>query len=168
MAGPIKHLDQIIEGQQELEEEGFVPKRRRDDDEMDITPMIDITFLLLIFFLVTSTPDSTTAVDLPKAENGSPVSQISSTIFTVGEGDLDSAPVYEADGKVESARLSDDPDERKKQIKEAVERGLQDEAKKDVLIKADKNVKCREIDRVMKAISKVDGVRLHLGILTPN
>lgn len=40
----------------EEDEEDFVlPRKKREDDEMDITPMIDITFLLLIFFIVCST-----------------------------------------------------------------------------------------------------------------
>lgn len=158
-----KHLDEVIE---EHEEADFNRPRPREDDEMDITPMIDITFLLLIFFLVTSTPDESTSVKLPDAQNGAPVSQLSSTIFTIAEGDADSSPVYEADGKVESAKLSDDPKTQKEQIREAVERGLQNDQKTDVIIKADKDVKCREVNRVMQAISKVDGVKLHLAILT--
>ncbi|MEZ6068519.1 MAG: biopolymer transporter ExbD [Planctomycetaceae bacterium] len=30
-------------------------KRAAEEDDLDITPMIDVTFLLLIFFMVTST-----------------------------------------------------------------------------------------------------------------
>mgnify|MGYP003325625382 CR=1 FL=1 len=32
-----------------------LPRKKLEDAEMDITPMIDVTFLLLIFFMVTST-----------------------------------------------------------------------------------------------------------------
>ena len=42
---------------------------------MDMTPMIDITFLLLIFFLVSSHPDQATSIALPKAQHGDAVSQ---------------------------------------------------------------------------------------------
>ena len=43
-------------------------KRRFDDAEMDITPMIDITFLLLIFFLVASKMDEGATLDAARGE----------------------------------------------------------------------------------------------------
>ena len=61
----------------------------QSDDEMDITPMIDITFLLLIFFLVASTPDRQTAVDLPTARFGRGVSQ-NNAVITGTERDASS------------------------------------------------------------------------------
>ena len=44
-------------------------RRRRGSEEpkMDITPMIDVTFLLLIFFIVASRLDTQMVVDLAKA-----------------------------------------------------------------------------------------------------
>ena len=39
----------------------------KDEGDLDITPMIDITFLLLIFFLVASTSEMQDAVKLPEA-----------------------------------------------------------------------------------------------------
>ncbi len=40
--------------------------------DLDITPMIDVTFLLLIFFMVTSTMKATPVKDIPAAESGTP------------------------------------------------------------------------------------------------
>ena len=40
------------------------------DAEMDFTPMIDMVFLLLIFFLVASKIDQATSVKLPPARHG--------------------------------------------------------------------------------------------------
>lgn len=41
---------------EEPEEEAFIaPRKGASDDELDMTPMIDMTFLLLIFFMVTAT-----------------------------------------------------------------------------------------------------------------
>ena len=45
-------------------------RRIKQETELDITPMIDITFLLLIFFLVASTPDLQVEVKLPPARHG--------------------------------------------------------------------------------------------------
>jgi len=162
-----KNAPNLADAIEDYDSAEVVRKKRRDDDEMDITPMIDITFLLLIFFLVTSTPDEQTAIELPDAQHGSPVSQLTSTVFTIAVGGLDVAPVYNADGKIEEHRLSDDLDQRKTEIKKLVEAGLQSaENKTDVIIKGDKNVKCRSVDRVIKAISKVEGVKIHLAILS--
>ncbi|TWT75860.1 Biopolymer transport protein ExbD/TolR [Posidoniimonas polymericola] len=154
--------------QEEIEDEAPGPplrRRRKDsDDEMDITPMIDITFLLLIFFLVASTPDKQTAIELPDAKSGSPVSQLTSVVFTIGDGGLDTAPVYKADGKIEEFRLSDDPEKRKEEVKQAVEEGFA-ETKTDAVIKGDKSINCREVHNLIKAISQVEGMKIHLAIL---
>ena len=138
-------------------------RKKKTDDEMDITPMIDMTFLLLIYFLVASTPDKNTVVDLATAMKGESVAQLNAVVFTIGEGGLESAPVYNADGKIPGAELSNDLDQRAKQIKEIVEKGFR-AGNADVVIKADKGVKFRETDRVMKAASRVQGIQIHLAV----
>lgn len=140
------------------------PDRGEEDLEMDITPMIDITFLLLIFFLVSSRPDQTTAIHLPKAQHGDAVSQRFSTVISVGEGGLDQAPVYRGDGKFPQNQLSSDPVTRSEEIEQHIEDGVA-EGKTDVVIKADRGVACRDIDGVLKAISKVEGISIYLGVL---
>lgn len=47
-------------------------KSRAGEGDLDITPMIDVTFLLLIFFMVTSTMKATPDKDIPAAESGTP------------------------------------------------------------------------------------------------
>ena len=64
-------------------------KRRGDDDEMDITPMIDITFLLLIFFLVASKMDEAAALKLPPARHGLPVGARNAVVISVTQGGPD-------------------------------------------------------------------------------
>lgn len=140
------------------------PKRDEEDLDMDITPMIDITFLLLIFFLVSSRPDQTTALHLPKAQHGDAVSQRYSTVISVGEGGIDQAPVYRGDGKIPANELSSDPETRSEEIAEHIQSGLAD-GKSDIVIKADRGVACRDIDGVLKAVSKVEGIKLYLGVL---
>ena len=63
----------------------LVRRARTDDAEMDITPMIDVTFLLLIFFLVCSSPDQQNSVDLPKARYGTGVDKKNSVVITVSD-----------------------------------------------------------------------------------
>lgn len=45
-------------------------KKKVEEAELDITPMIDVTFLLLIFFMVTSTMQATPDRDIPGAKDG--------------------------------------------------------------------------------------------------
>ena len=45
-------------------------KKKPEEAELDITPMIDVTFLLLIFFMVTSTMQATPDKDIPGAKRG--------------------------------------------------------------------------------------------------
>ncbi len=45
-------------------------KKKKEEAELDITPMIDVTFLLLIFFMVTSTMQATPDRDIPASQSG--------------------------------------------------------------------------------------------------
>ncbi|WP_442481407.1 ExbD/TolR family protein [Aeoliella sp. SH292] len=151
----------------EDDDEFTPPKRRKNDAEeldMDITPMIDITFLLLIFFIVSSHPDETTSIALPKARHGDAVSQRTAIVFSVGEGGLDTAPAYKGDGKIPQNQLSPDPATREEEIAQYIQEGKQ-QGKKDVVIKGDRGVSCRDINGVLKAISKVEGTELYLGVM---
>ncbi|MCP4783978.1 MAG: biopolymer transporter ExbD [Fuerstiella sp.] len=53
-----------------FDEGGFGKKKKKDEAELDITPMIDVVFLLLIFFMVTSTMQGTPDRDIPPASSG--------------------------------------------------------------------------------------------------
>jgi biopolymer transport protein ExbD len=143
----------------------MIRQARTDDSEMDITPMIDVTFLLLIFFLVCSTPDQQSSVDLPKARYGTGVDKKNSVVITVSDGGIDTAPVYLADGKIDAARLTDEPDEQEELLERAVLHGLESESKENVLIKADRGVEHREIARVVKVVSRVEGANIFLAVL---
>lgn len=142
----------------------LLSSRRQTDDEMDITPMIDMTFLLLIFFLVCSTPEPLTSVELPKAKYGKGVGQENSVIITLGNDGLETAPVYLADGMIEAARITDEPEEQARLIAEAVSKGLEQDNKQGVLIKADRNVAYREVNRVVKSVSQIEGAKIFLAV----
>jgi biopolymer transport protein ExbD len=135
----------------------------KDSADMDITPMIDITFLLLIFFLVSSTQDNKTSVDLAGARHGTGVNHRNAVIVTLTErGSPGRALVYLADGCVGDP-LPDDPELQRQQIVEAVRHGV-DTNKTAVLLKAAKGVKHREVARVSAAASEVEGISLYLAV----
>ena len=92
--------------------------RQGESAEVDMTPMIDLTFLLLIFFLVSSIPDQATMIDLPKAQHGVAVSQSNGVIFSIGVAGLHGAPLYAGDGTVPGTELSDDGPTRQEQVRQ--------------------------------------------------
>ena len=142
----------------------LVRRRKQQEVDLDITPMIDITFLLLIFFLVASTSDDQARVDLPKARYGVGVSANTSIFFTITQGGLNSAAVYQADGKIVDSQLGDDPQQQNNQIENAVAaavgRGLT-----NVVIKAERGVPHREVARVAAAASRVARIKIFLAVL---
>ncbi|MEM9659396.1 MAG: biopolymer transporter ExbD [Planctomycetota bacterium] len=134
------------------------------DVELDITPMIDVTFLLLIFFMVTSTMDQQAKVELASARHGDAVGERESVIITVGAGGVDSAPVYLSD-QTDGEPLPEDLELQDEAIRAAVESGRSEEVPKTrVLILADRNVAHRDVARVIKAASRVEGMSIHLGV----
>ncbi len=53
-----------------FEDGGIGGKKKKEEADLDITPMIDVVFLLLIFFMVTSTMQGTPDKDIPPAYSG--------------------------------------------------------------------------------------------------
>ena len=136
------------------------------DAEMDMTPMIDVTFLMLIFFLVASMPDTQAVIELPPADHGIGVSQRDSTIITIGDSGQENAPVFLADGKYPDALIPGTLEAQREKIVEHVQKWFTSPKRKsDVLIKADRSVKHRDVARVIKAVSRVEGVKIHLAVL---
>ncbi|QDU94731.1 ExbD/TolR family protein [Lignipirellula cremea] len=146
----------------------FRRRRAMDDAEMDITPMIDITFLLLIFFLVAAKIESTTGVDLPEAKYGVPVAAKDSVIVTVASAPDGSAVVYLGDAIDPQYRVnSGDPADQRRALAEYVDKELNGStAKHHVLIKADGALKHREVAKVLATIGgAVELEILHVAVL---
>ena len=130
--------------------------------DLDITPMIDITFLLLIFFLVASRPDLQVQVELPSARHGVAVSARYATIVTIARGDRPGqVAVYLADGKV-GTPLPNNAAAQEEEIGNRVSARLE-EGKVTVLVKAERDVPHREVARVVKAAA-AEGIQLHLAV----
>lgn len=142
----------------------FRPRRIKDDAEMDITPMIDCTFQLLIFFLVCSTPSADKAVDLSPARHGIGVPKDQSVVITIAGGEGDGLrPVYLADGKV-GAPLGGDAAAQEQEIVEFVTQARQ-EGMQYVVLKVERRVPYRELNRVGAAAGSVEGMTLNLAVL---
>jgi len=128
-------------------------KRRKsaaDEAEMDITPMIDITFLLLIFFLVSSKMTTPGDVSLPKARHGVGIGADNAVILTIDA----TGKVYKGDNKDAANLVQGDDEAQAEEIAAYVDDVMLGQSKDHVLIKAAKDVKHRVVSRVAKAVGK--------------
>ncbi|MEM8681209.1 MAG: biopolymer transporter ExbD [Planctomycetota bacterium] len=142
-----------------------MPRRPKMDVDMDITPMIDVTFLLLIFFLVASRVAQDTEVTLPAAKNGTAVTSKNAIILTVTAPDPETVEIYqgsEVDAEQKLAATS--ALAQNLEIRDFVQAEFEGQGKENVLIRADRSVKHREISRIMKAIGQVEGVSVYLAV----
>jgi biopolymer transport protein ExbD len=128
-------------------------------DDLDITPMIDVTFLLLIFFMVTSTMQATQDSDVPVARHGVGVDTRVSTIVLVhndGNGlNGQSVVEFKESGGATEVTL----DELTARVRERFQGGV-----KDVIIKADRNVPHGFVQEVTRAVTEVEGIKFYIGI----
>lgn len=132
------------------------------DNNLDMTPMIDVTFLLLIFFLVTSSPDVRAALDLPQAEHGAGVSKRTSLTVSVAQTDDGSGvAVYLADVK-SGDPLPGNRTAQETAVRRAVEEAL-GRGTNQVLIQAERRIRYRDVERLVRAAS-IPGVSVHLAV----
>lgn len=136
---------------EERDEDFSLPRKKRDDNEMDITPMIDITFLLLIFFIVTSTMDPTKTGKIPEADNGLPISQKDSAVIFIrpaGEGKVTLARLdgseFSEDEAIQSTEIID-------YITSEIEKAS-GQNKQHVMLFGDADVNVGEVTRVQQII----------------
>ena len=94
----------------------FSDDQSRRRVSLDISPLLDVVFLLLIFFLVTTTfmPDASMELELPESTTATQ-SEVTPTMVTVGEDggvqiDGDSVSIQELERTVASLL----PEEREK------------------------------------------------------
>jgi biopolymer transport protein ExbD len=140
--------------------EPLIRSKTFEETEMDITSMIDLTFLLLIFFLVAGKMDPTGAVKLPPARYGMPVVERSSIIVTLAAGEDGKAIVYCGNGIVDQARIGGgDLAAQEEKVAAYVEQEFLAGAKENVLIKAAKGLKTREVMRIAKAATRNESVQ---------
>jgi biopolymer transport protein ExbD len=150
MAG---HRSLFAEG----DEDGFHRERGSPPGDLDITPMIDVTFLLLIFFMVCSNMQSTPSLDLPPAAHTKGVKFGSSTVITVRAptGSESSAWIQLGDGTGIEASLSELKQFLTEQQRSGTER---------VVVKAEGDVPHGFVDEIARTIKSVEGLEIYLGV----
>ena len=141
----------------------FLPRRAfQDDSHFDITAMIDLVFMMNIYFLVTFVTAALGEINLPAANHAVPLDADKAAIITVLAGpDWKTVFIYLGDGKKGSALT--DPDDQATQIASYVDRAAAT-GKTAVLLKAEKPIRLREIRRIAAAATR-EGMTLHIAIM---
>lgn len=137
-------------------------RRKLDVTDLDITPMIDVTFLLLIFFMVTSTMKEPATADIPPARFGVGTDSTEATIITV----LPPDDAGEVQVRFPDASLHSLADLRKDgALAELVQAAATaDPPRLNVVINADRDLPHGVVREVSKLIGSVEGVRYFLGV----
>jgi biopolymer transport protein ExbD len=127
-----------------------VPRKKPEEAELDITPMIDVTFLLLIFFMVTSTMQSQSELNIPVAKHGTGVPGATVTIVKIRSGD---PPVIM---RKNGSEMSLD------EVTAYVQEGFPE--KDEVVIKADRDVPHGFVQEVTREVVKVEDIKFSIGV----
>ena len=145
-------MSQVLLDDDDTSADEFVmPRKKRAEEEMDITPMIDITFLLLIFFVVASKMDPTQTGEIPSADHGLAISAKDSAVIFIEPGSGDKAVLTRRDG----SQFSEDEETQSSEIVEYVTSELEksiSENKNQVMLLGDAEVKVRHVTRVQQII----------------
>ena len=131
-------------------------KFRRDDISVNLTPLIDVVFLLLIFFMVTTTfrDESQIEIDLPKASN-QPIEQVGNPLEIV----IDQDGHYYIDKNLLINTQLDT-------LKRALRKAKGDRENPPVIISADAKAPHQSVVTAMDAARQVGLV--HMSIATRN
>ncbi|HIF64318.1 MAG TPA: biopolymer transporter ExbD [Deltaproteobacteria bacterium] len=121
-------------------------RRSRLRPRLSVAPLVDVVFLLLIFFLLTSSYEKSGAMqlDLPRAQSARPVGDSAITVSLAADGStrLNGRQVAGADLKAELELLLS--------------------ADQAVLLRADRTVAVAELVRVMDSVRQAGGRVLSL------
>ena len=142
-------------------------RRRRGSEEpkMDITPMIDVTFLLLIFFIVASRLDPQMVVDLAKAKHGGAIPEKTSAVLVVTQDNPDNPSIFKGASKEVADQITGSPEEQEEAIRAFVDEECSG-GKRYVLIKAERGVKYRHMDRIYKAVKQgITDQQIHVAVI---
>jgi biopolymer transport protein ExbD len=130
--------------------------------EFDITAMVDLVFMMNIYFLVTFVTVALAEVDLPTATHVAPLDGDSAVVITlVGDGE---GPATIYIGEREKGERVGNRDQIAERVRAAVEEGAA-AGKTEVLLKAEKKVRLADLFRVSAAASGVEGMKLNVAVM---
>ena len=141
-------------------EDDDVPYKRKKqpepDTEIDITPMIDVTFQLLIFFMVTSTMQGNPPAEIPKSLSGGSI-EMAKVINVVIRAPVNNKtdPIFEREKvpvNLEELRI------KLAEVAGSSAKGI------DVMLMADRTVPNRFTGEIESLIGEIEGITYHFAV----
>jgi biopolymer transport protein ExbD len=141
----------------------LIPHRSDEETpEFDITAMVDLVFLMNLYFLVTFLSVVMGGMALPPAEHASPLNTDTAIVLSL-ERSLDGESVIVYLGDAKEAEPINDVAEQEERIKVAIEEGVA-AGKTAVLLKAEAKVRLADTYRISSLVSGHD-LKLHAAVL---
>ena len=128
---------------------------------IDMTPMVDVVFQLLTFFLLAVKRDSQEAVDVPTVTRSEAVAEADSTFITIklpSRGEKEPTIIL-GDRRGDGEKITMD------QVRAEVEKGVRSGRPK-IIVKAERLVPHGEVLKIYRIVDSVDGASLHVGVQT--
>lgn len=123
---------------------------KKDEVNLDITPLIDVVFLLLIFFMVSTTFDHNSEINITLPSSSKEMTEAKPDAVNIG---LDAqGVVYINDKALANAQIET--------IKAALSEALVGLNEPPVIISADEDATHQSVVRVMDAARQLDLVRI--------
>ena len=138
---------------------------RRPDEEMpefDVTAMVDLVFMMNIYFLVTFITVAMGEMNLPSADHATPLDADTAVILSLVRSlDGESVTVFLGDG--DKGEAIDDVVQQEQKVTAAIEEGVA-AGKTAVLLKAESKVRLADMFRISSLVAGHD-LKLHVAVL---
>ncbi|TNF36853.1 MAG: biopolymer transporter ExbD [Gammaproteobacteria bacterium] len=134
-------------------------ERRRTESNIDLTPLIDVVFILLIFFMVstTFTRESRLGIVLPEAESG----EQAEVPLEVMEITINDQGAYAINGQ---ALVND----QAKTLQAAIEQFAGDDTQRPVIVQGDARAPHEAVVRALDVLGKLGFSEISIGTRTPD
>lgn len=130
-------------------------KKHKTEDEIDVAPLIDCTFILLMYFIVLQAMSPRMDANVPNAAHGTAMKKETASVITIKSNkDTLRASIILGDSGTEGTVAA---------VTAFVEDGVRRQ-KNDVIVMADRDVPHGIVQQVLKAAGKVDGVKLGVAV----
>lgn len=142
-------------------------KKGHDEASFDITAMIDLVFMMNIFFLVTMVTTALDELDLPAAKNCVPVDEETAVVISLLKGitPSDDARVFLGDG--DNGEQLGTLDEQEHRIRTVVEESMA-AGVNTVLIKAERSVSLDDVARTGRIVATIPKLELKFAVVESN
>ncbi len=135
-------------------------------DTFDVTPLVDVAFLLLIFFMMTAKVGMKSDVEQPRALTGDAVQSSRVVIILAKTSPVGDALLYRGDSTAEANQIAGDLKTQEDEIQRYIEHEVVQRPEIiGIVIKGDKRLKQKYVAMISRAATAGGGGRpLYIGV----